>query len=59
MNSTANAAVRATMCRRDTIDLQQRIVQIITKLPVRYHLHQIPIGCRQNPNIHFVRATAP
>src|SRR5208282_5262531 len=37
----------------------QPIVQITTKLPASDHLHQVPIGCRYKPDIHFVRATAP
>ena len=37
----------------------QTIVQITAKLSTSYHLHQIAIGCRHQPDIHLVRATAP
>src|SRR5580704_18836630 len=37
----------------------QTIVQVTAKLPASYHLHEIPIGCRYEPDIHFVRSTAP
>ena len=42
--------------RREDI---QTIVQITSKLTASDHLHQIPIGCRHQPDIHFVGATAP
>src|SRR4051794_5975344 len=37
----------------------QTIIQITAKLPAGYHLHEIPIGRGYQPDIHFVRATAP
>ena len=37
----------------------QTIIQVTAKLPASYHLDQIPIGCRDQPDIYFVRATAP
>src|ERR1700723_2224899 len=37
----------------------QTIEQITAKLPASYHLDQIPIGRGYQPDIHFVRATAP
>src|SRR5258708_2958508 len=37
----------------------QTIIQVTAKLTASYHLDQIPIGCRYQPDIHFVRATAP
>src|ERR1700722_18831699 len=36
----------------------QTIVQVTAKLPASYHLHEVPIRCRYQPDIHFVRATA-
>src|SRR6266478_1384708 len=37
----------------------QTIVQVTAKLPASYHLLEIPIRCRYEPDIHFMRATAP
>src|ERR1700739_1534123 len=37
----------------------QTIVQITTKLRSSHHLHEIPVGCSYQPNVHFVCATAP
>src|SRR6266704_1807166 len=37
----------------------QTIIQITPKLAAIDHLHEVPIGCRYQPNIHFVRTTAP
>src|SRR3984957_9842196 len=36
----------------------QTIVQVTAKLPASYHLHEVPIRCRYQPDIHFVRSTA-
>src|SRR5579872_629805 len=37
----------------------QTIVQITAKLPATDHLYEISICCGHQPDIHFVRATAP
>src|SRR6266404_2867299 len=37
----------------------QTIIQVTAKLPASYHLLEIPIRCRYEPDIHFMRATAP
>src|SRR6266403_5597336 len=37
----------------------ETIVQVTAKLPASYQLHEIPIRCSHEPDIHFVRATAP
>src|SRR5580693_7760984 len=37
----------------------QAIIQVTAKLPASYHLDQIAIGCRYQPDIHFVCAAAP
>src|ERR1700741_4448718 len=37
----------------------QTIVQITAKLPASYHVLEIPIRCSYQPDIHFVRVTAP
>src|SRR5713226_6589087 len=37
----------------------QTIIQVTAKLPASYHLLEIPIRCSYQPDIHFVRATAP
>src|SRR4029077_5517573 len=36
----------------------QTIVQVTAKLPASDHLDETPIACRDQPDIHFVRATA-
>ncbi len=35
----------------------QTIVQVTPKLTTRYHLDEVPIGCRYEPNVHLVGAT--
>src|SRR4029077_15770555 len=37
----------------------QTIVQIAAKLSASHHLHEIPIRCSYQPDIHLVRTTAP
>src|SRR5277367_5045571 len=37
----------------------QTIIQITAKLPAIDHLDEMPIGRGYQPDIHFVRATAP
>src|SRR5258705_12793087 len=43
--------------QKDREDVQT-IVQITAKLTSRYHLAEIPIGCRDQSDIHFVGSTA-
>ena len=57
----ATATVVPTLSERGQQDWEniQTIVQITAKSPASNHLYEISICCRHQPDIHFVRPTAP
>src|ERR1700686_3553550 len=46
-----------SQCRQQDGEDVQTIIQVTAKLTASYHLRQIPIGCRYQADIHFVRST--
>src|SRR6266436_4535093 len=57
-NKSRNVFPALSQRRQQDWEDIQTIVQVTAKLPASDHLDETPIACRDQPDIHFVRATA-